>query len=85
MSILGAIIVPHPPVIMPAVGKGREQEIAATSTAYRQAAQLVSRWQPDALVIISPHATAYRDHFHLSPGTQAHGDMAHFGAAKLLL
>ena len=85
MSILGAIIVPHPPVILPAVGKGREQEIAATSAAYRQAAQLVSEWQPDTLVLLSPHATAYRDHFHLSPGTGAHGDMAQFGAAKLRL
>ena len=43
MSILGAIIVPHPPVILPAVGKGREQEIASTSAAYRQAAQLPPR------------------------------------------
>lgn len=85
MSILGAIIVPHPPIILPAVGKGREQEIAATSAAYRQAAQLVSQWQPDTLVLLSPHATAYRDHFHLSPGTRAHGDMAQFGAATLYL
>ena len=27
MSILGAVIVPHPPLIIPTVGRGREQEV----------------------------------------------------------
>ena len=30
MAILGAVIVPHPPLIIPAVGRGREQEVQAT-------------------------------------------------------
>lgn len=29
MSILGAVIVPHPPLIIPAVGREREQEVQA--------------------------------------------------------
>ena len=29
MSILGAVIVPHPPLIIPTVGRGREQEVQA--------------------------------------------------------
>lgn len=31
MSILGAVIVPHPPLIIPTVGCGREQEVQATT------------------------------------------------------
>lgn len=38
MSILGAIIVPHPPLIIPTVGRGREQEVKTTIDAYRTAA-----------------------------------------------
>lgn len=37
MSILGAIIVPYPPLIIPAVGRGREREVQATIGAYRTA------------------------------------------------
>ncbi len=83
MSVLGAIIVPHPPVILPPIGQGREQKIQATASAYQQAAQQVYQWQPETLVILSPHATAYRDYFHLSPGQQSQGNMAQFGAAQL--
>lgn len=39
MSILGAVIVPHPPLIIPTVGRGREQEVQATIDAYRTAAK----------------------------------------------
>ena len=39
MSILGAVIVPHPPLIIPAVGRGREQEVQTTIDAYRAAAK----------------------------------------------
>ena len=30
MSIVGAFIVPHPPIILPEVGKGEEKEIQKT-------------------------------------------------------
>ena len=36
MSILGAVIVPHPPLIIPTVGNGREEEVQTTIDAYRQ-------------------------------------------------
>ena len=34
MSIFGAVIVPHPPLIIPTVGRGREQEVQTTIDAY---------------------------------------------------
>ena len=34
MAILGAIMVPHPPLIVPAVGKGEERIIEETTKAY---------------------------------------------------
>ena len=43
MPILGAIIVPHPPVILPEVGRGREREIQATIDACRAAARRAMR------------------------------------------
>lgn len=83
MSVLGAILVPHPPVILPQVGKGREHEIQATVDAYRAAALRAAEWKPEVLVIISPHSVAYADYFHLSPGSGAAGDMARFGAPQV--
>ncbi len=44
MSIRGAVIVPHPPLIIPTVGRGWEQEVQTIIDAYRAAAKHVSDW-----------------------------------------
>ncbi|MBE7004731.1 MAG: AmmeMemoRadiSam system protein A [Ruminococcaceae bacterium] len=82
MPIPGAIIVPHPPLIIPAVGRGQEREIQNTVDAYRTAARRVAEWKPDVLVVTTPHSVMYADYFHISPGMAARGDMGRFGARQ---
>ena len=85
MSILGAVIVPHPPLIIPAVGRGLEQEGQTTIDAYRTVAKQVAAWNPEVLIVTSPHQIMYADYFHISPGRGATGDMSAFGAAQTKL
>ncbi len=85
MSIPGSILVPHPPIILPTVGRGREREVQATIDAYRAAAERAAAWEPEALIVTSPHAVLYADYFHISPGTGAAGDMSSFGAPRTRL
>ncbi len=85
MAIPGAVIVPHPPLIIPTVGRGQEREVQATIKAYRRAAEQVSAWGPEVLIITSPHQVMYADYFHISPGRGASGDMSAFGAAQTKL
>ena len=59
--MLGAVLTPHPPVLLPEVGQGREREIAATGQAMCAAAAEVARWNPDVLVVASPHTILYGD------------------------
>jgi AmmeMemoRadiSam system protein A len=83
MSVLGSVVMPHPPLIVPAVGRGQEKEISATTTAMEKAADFVMELGPETLVVISPHATVYADYFHVSPGKDARGDFGHFGALNI--
>ena len=85
MPILGAILTPHPPVLLPEVGRGREREIGATGQAMRAAAREVARWNPDVLIVASPHTVMYRDYFHIAPGEGAAGNMSAFGAPQVRL
>ena len=85
MPMLGAILTPHPPVLLPQVGRGREQEIAATGRAMAEAAEAVARWAPDVLIVASPHTILYGDYFHIAPGSGAVGSMAAFGAPQVRL
>ena len=79
MSVLGAFAVPHPPIIMPEIGRGEEKKIAATDASYREAARRCAQMKPDVLIVLSPHSVLYRDYVHISPGMRAHGDFRAFG------
>ncbi|MDO4538792.1 MAG: AmmeMemoRadiSam system protein A [Coriobacteriales bacterium] len=79
MAILAAYAVPHPPLAVPAVGRGREHEIQDTLDAYEDVARRIARHAPDTIVVTSPHALMYRDYFHVSPGSGASGDFSRFG------
>ena len=83
MSIYGSIIVPHPPVILPEIGRGNEKEIQSTINAYRAACARAAGWEPDLLIISSPHTISYADYFHISPGKSAEGSMAAFNAPQV--
>ena len=85
MPFLGSIIVPHPPVILPTVGRGREKEIQSTIDAYRAAAKRVADWKPDVLILPSPHIVMYSDYFHIPSGKGTSGTMAQFGAPQTRL
>jgi AmmeMemoRadiSam system protein A len=82
MAIVGAFVVPHPPLIIPGVADGEKRGIAATIAAYEEVARRVAALAPDTVVISSPHATLYRDWFHISPGRSATGDFGRFGARQ---
>ena len=45
MPLLGACAVPHPPLIIPEIGRGQEQGISATIEAYKKAAEFDTIWE----------------------------------------
>ena len=85
MSILGAVVVPHPPIILPEVGHGEEQKISATTQAYEEISRRIVELNPDTIIVTSPHTVLYADYFHISPGERATGNMSRFSAPQVKL
>jgi AmmeMemoRadiSam system protein A len=83
MPIIAAYMVPHPPMIVPAVGRGSEAQIEATTCAYQHVAEEIAEIAPDTIIITSPHSVMYADYFHISPGASATGSFAGFGAPEV--
>ena len=80
MSILAAFMVPHPPMIVPEIGKGSEKQVLETTQAYERVAEEVAALKPEVLIITSPHSVMYADYFHISPGSGATGSFRQFRA-----
>lgn len=85
MPIVGAFIVPHPPLALPQIGRGQERTIQSTLNAYNEVAQRIAELKPDTLVVTTPHSVMYRDYFHISPGDCAKGDFKSFGIPEVTL
>lgn len=79
MSDYHAYLLPHPPLALPAIGRGEERKIAKTLSAMDKVAAEIAAFAPQTIIFISPHATVYGDYFHISPGKGATGDFARFG------
>ena len=83
MAIAGAFMVPHPPLIVPEVGRGGEEQIKTTTQAYEKIAKMIADLKPETIVITSPHSVMYADYFHISPGKTATGDLGAFRAKEV--
>ena len=83
MALLAAFMVPHPPLIIPEVGRGEEEQIRETITAYERVADEVTALEPETIIITSPHSVMYADYFHISPRDGAKGSFARFGAGRV--
>jgi AmmeMemoRadiSam system protein A/AmmeMemoRadiSam system protein B len=83
MPLLASFIVPHPPLIVPEIGKGQERSISSTGSAYREIARRISGLHPDVVIISTPHSTVYADYIHISPGQRASGGLTRFGAPSV--
>jgi len=84
MSIVKAYTLPHPPLAIPAVGRGKEsKEIKDTLSAFNAVAEEIAAIAPETIIYVSPHSTVYFDYFHISPGKSTTGDMGRFGAPQV--
>lgn len=79
MSIVSAIMVPHPPLIIPTIGNGKERKTKKTIESYKNACKLISDSNPELIIIISPHVTMYTDYFHILRPDENKGDFSGFG------
>lgn len=83
MPIIGAFMVPHPPIILPEVGKGEEKKISDTTLSYEIVAKEIAALAPQTIIISSPHSIMYSDYFHISPGEGSSGNMSRFNAGSV--
>lgn len=75
-------LVPHPPVLIPQVGRGRERKALKTLEGMAGVAELSRRNVPDVLFLLTPHH-AMEKGITIIRGKSFHGDLRRFGAPEV--
>lgn len=84
-KIVSAYIVPHPPILVPEVGRGEENRASATLKAMEKVSEEISGIKPATIIVTSPHAPMFQDFIHLSVTPHLAGDLGRFDAPQVKL
>ncbi|NLL37406.1 MAG: AmmeMemoRadiSam system protein A [Fretibacterium sp.] len=81
MSWIWAALTPHPPVLVPEVGRGREGEAQKTLDGMAELTKRLKDSVPDVLLVLSPHQPYVQNALFLNSAPAVHGSFAPFGAS----
>lgn len=77
--ISGAFLLPHSPILIPAIGKANTDLLRPTINAYQKLAGKTAAIAPDTILIISPHGENESEDFILSVAPEMKITLAEFG------
>lgn len=82
-SISAFYTMPHPPIVIPEIGRGEEKKIKATADAFGKAAAEIASTDIDTIIIITPHGPVFSDAVALSCDKNIKGDLGKFNAPQV--
>lgn len=85
MSLVFSAFVPHPPLLIPEIGRGQEHVCQKTLNAYRSIAARLVFADPEIVVLVSPHAPLLRDGITILMDNLVGGNFAAFGVPKVTI
>lgn len=84
-KLVGCALMPHPPIMVPEVGKEELENIKSTVAAAEQVAQTLKEYNPQTIVIITPHGPSLDDAACISIHPRLRGSLTSFGAPEISL
>ena len=82
-NILGYYLMPHPPVIIPDIGMGREKEIDATTNACNKIGAEIASLKPETIIVITPHSVMFSDAISISDEDRISGDLRDYRCSNI--
>ncbi|WP_124997828.1 AmmeMemoRadiSam system protein A [Clostridium tagluense] len=82
-KIIAFYTMPHPPIIIPEVGRGEEKKIKNTYDACARIGGEIAELKPEVIIVVTPHGTMFSDAIALSFESSISGNLKQFGASKV--
>ncbi|MGI1690726.1 AmmeMemoRadiSam system protein A [Thermoanaerobacter uzonensis] len=78
--LLSCYLMPHPPIIVPEVGRGEEKKIQRTIDSLNTVSSNIKEKKPDTIIVVTPHGYVFRDAVAVTVFSSLEGDLGQFGA-----
>lgn len=83
MSLVYSVFVPHPPILVPEIGRGEERKCQASLDAYHEIASRLVQAEVETVILVSPHAPLAKEGITLSTEEVVLGNFAQFGVEQV--
>ncbi len=83
MSIIMAALTPHPPIIIPEIGKERRNEVKKTIKSLEELGREIKEKNPDIIITISPHGPVFTDAISILDQKELKGDFSDFACPEV--
>ncbi|ABR48332.1 Extradiol ring-cleavage dioxygenase, class III protein, subunit B [Alkaliphilus metalliredigens QYMF] len=83
MSLQGFYLLPHPPIVVPEVGKGEEERIRDTGNSLHTVGKEIAEKSPNVIILVTPHGTMFQDAIALADADEIYGDLKSFGVPNV--
>lgn len=77
--IKGSFLMPHPPILIPEIGKGAEEACQGLIKGLNEIADQIKTLQPDTIIVITPHGPVFSDGIAIGYDLILKGDLGAFG------
>ena len=78
-GVVFGCIVPHPPLLVPDIGRGQEDTISATTQAMNKLAAELAQQHAQTILIVSPHGQYHADAMGILTALSSTGDLRSWG------
>ncbi|MGE5577646.1 MAG: AmmeMemoRadiSam system protein A, partial [Syntrophothermus sp.] len=82
--VLGALS-PHPPILVPEIGRENLRQVEKTTKAMKELAQRIVAANPETAILISPHGPVFHDAVAMNFAPRLAGDFGGFGVGSVSL
>ncbi len=79
MSLVGAALLPHAPLLAPAIGRDHREVLKRTIQTVSAIAEELYAGQPELIVVLTPHGTIVRESFFCNVAEEYVCSLEHFG------
>ena len=84
-KLVGCALMPHPPIMIPEIGRDELIKIKNTVNAAETVAQTVKEYSPQTVVLITPHGPVFEDAVSITVHPRLRGNFAAFGAPDVAM
>ena len=79
MSLVLSSIVPHPPILIPSIGKDNQAQLSNTTKAYKKIKENLLSKKVETILIISPHGAGQENAFVMNLSPEFEATLEEFG------